>query len=253
MAPVPKFPMPEVDNARQGFFEAHEYRAVLAELPLELRPLIIAMYYTGWRTGELLGLEWSQVDFEAGIIRLEVRTTKNKKGQEFPFTALPELAEMLQAQRAATTALGHRQGRIIRHVFHRDEGQGIKSFRHAWQAAVTRAELPGRLPHDLRRTAVRNLVRAGVSEKVAMTLTGHKTRAVFDRYDIVNEADLRGAVERLAARRPDGGSGEVMPMKRGRRWRPRKIPRKIGRPGDAGLAKLLVPKGGLEPPHPCGH
>ena len=111
---------------------------------------------------------------------------------------------MLQAQWAATNVLGQRQGRIIRQVFHRD-GQAIKSFRHAWQAAVTRAKLPGRLPHDLRRTAVRNLVRAGVSEKVAMTLTGHQTRAVFDRYDIVNAADLRGAVERLAARRPDEG------------------------------------------------
>ena len=166
------------------------------------------------RTGELLGLEWSQVDFEAGIIRLDVRTTKNNKGREFPFTALPELAEMLRAQRAATTALGHRQGRIIWHVFHR-EGQAITSFRHAWQAAVTRAALPGRLPHDFRRTAVRNLVRAGVSEKVAMTLTGHKTRAVFDRYDIVAEAELRIAVERLAARRPDGGLSQVMPMKRG--------------------------------------
>ena len=120
VAAIPKFPMPEVDNARQGFFEAHEYRAVLAELPDDLRPLIIAMYHTGWRTGELLALEWSRVDFEVGIIRLEVRTTKNNKGREFPFTALPELAEMLRAQWAATTALGHRQGRIIRHVFHRE-------------------------------------------------------------------------------------------------------------------------------------
>jgi hypothetical protein len=94
-----------------------------------------------------------------GFIRLEVRTTKNNKGREFPFTALPELAE-LRAQRAATTALGHRQGRIIWHVFHR-EGQAITSFRHAWQAAVTRAALPCRLPHDFRRTAVRNLVRPG--------------------------------------------------------------------------------------------
>ena len=78
---------------------------------------------------------------------------------------------------------------------------------NAWQAAVTRAKLPARLPHDFRRTAVRNLVRAGVSEKVAMTLTGHRTRAVFDRYDIVHEADLRRAVEKLAAGGPRASAG----------------------------------------------
>jgi integrase len=120
---------------------------------------------------------------------------------------------MLRAQWAATKVLGQRQGRLIRQVFHRD-GQAIKSFRHAWQAAVTRARLPGRLPHDLRRTAVRNLVRAGVSEKVVRTLTGHQTRAVFDRYDLINEADLRSAVERRATRRPDDGLGQVLPTKR---------------------------------------
>jgi integrase len=83
-------------------------------------------------------------------------------------------------------------------VFQRDDGRAIKRFSEEWRAACVRAGAPGRIPHDFRRTAVRNLVRAGVSEKVALQLTGHKTRSVFDRYDIVNEADLRSAVCRLA-------------------------------------------------------
>lgn len=184
----------------------------MAELPADLRPVAEFAYLTGWRIpSEVLRLTWAQVDFAAGVVQLEVRSTKNDEGRTFPFDALPALHRRLKRQRARTKALERATGRIIPHVFHRD-GQPIRDFRRAWISALERAahttrrgirvvvrpDLVGRIPHDLRRTAVRNLVCAGVPERVAMQLTGHKTRSVFDRYNIVNERDLRDGVARLA-------------------------------------------------------
>ena len=114
----------------------------------------------------------------------------------FPFT--PDLERLLRAQQALTDALKPTKG-IISFVFHR-YGRRITKFPKTWRDACAAAGCPGRIPHDLRRTAVRNLVRAGVSETVAMKLTGHKTRSVFERYNIVSDGDLREAVAKLAAR-----------------------------------------------------
>jgi hypothetical protein len=91
------------------------------------------------------------------------------------------------------------------------KGKRITTFIKAFRAACTKAGCPGRIPHDLRRTAVRNLVRAGISERVAMQMTGHKTRSVFERYNIVSECDLFEAVKKLhviqpVSLPPEGGS-----------------------------------------------
>ena len=77
-------------------------------------------------------------------------------------------------------------------------GHPIRSFRKTWISGCVQAGCPGRVPHDFRRTAVRNLTRAGIPGRVAMMLMAHKTRSVFDRYDIFNEADLRNAMSKLA-------------------------------------------------------
>ena len=195
----PRFPSIEVRNTRTGFFEDTEFAAVLQKLRPELRPVAEFALLTGWRRGEVLGLGWRQVDFTAGTVRLEPGSTKNDEARTFPFAALPELAELLQRQRDYTTTIEREAGQIIPWVFHR-AGRPIKSFHEAWANACRRAGVV-RLFHDLRRTAVRNLERAGVSRSWAMKLTGHKTESVYRRYAIVSEADLAAGVAKLATLR----------------------------------------------------
>jgi hypothetical protein len=89
-------------------------------------------------------------------------------------------------------------------VVPRDRGwllspRAIVSFGKAWKVACVAAGCPGRIPHDMRRTAIRNFVRTGTSENVAMKMSGHKTRSVFDRYNVTSPADLREAARRLDA------------------------------------------------------
>ena len=209
---VPEFPQLAVNNIRVGFFEREDFDAVVAELPEPLRPVVQFAYFTGWRIpSEVLRLQWNHVDFAAGVVRLDVGSTKNRAGRVFPFAALPALRALLDRQRDHTKGIERRLGAVVPWVFHRD-GVPIRDFYAAWHAAcrraavvhhgpldeVVRPQLLGRVPHDLRRTAVRNLVRASVPERVAMQLTGHLTRSVFDRYDIVSERDLAEGVGKLA-------------------------------------------------------
>ena len=193
----PDVPNLNPDNARKGFFGPGDLEGVVKELSDDLKPVVRFAYMTGWRKGEILPLRWSQVDFNAGIVRLDPGTTKNKDGRVFPFRALPPLADLLEAQREHTRNLEREQGRIIPHVFHRD-GEPIKSMIGAWRSACKRAGLEGWLFHDLRRSAVRNLVRAGVPAKTAMKLVGQKTRSIFERYNIIDEDDLADGVAKLA-------------------------------------------------------
>lgn len=194
----PEIPSIDVsDNVRTGFLDGEELEAVIAELTPAVRPVVRFGAFTGWRRGEILSLRWAQVDFAAGVIRLWAGTTKNKQGRTFPFGELPPLVTLLEAQRAYTREVEREGNIIVSHVFHRG-GEPIKDIRNGWNAACRRAGFPGALFHDLRRTAARRLVRAGVPEKVAMSILGHRTRSIFDRYNIVNDADQRAGIGKLA-------------------------------------------------------
>ena len=210
----PHIPMLKERNVRTGFFERDEFEAVRAQLPPALGAVATFAFLTGWRvTSEILPITWRQIDRRVGTVRLDPGTTKNEDGRLFPYgDLLPELADTIDAQWHSTKRIEQKRGIVCPWVFHRD-GQPIRSLHGAWRTACTAAGHPRRIPHDFRRTAVRNLVRAGVPENVAMQLTGHKTRSVFDRYDIVNEADLRDAVRKLAGTRDQSPpKGRVVDM-----------------------------------------
>lgn len=205
---LPHIPKIEVNNVRQGFFEPSELKAVLEDLPSDLRAVVRFAAMTGWRKSEILSLCWRQVDFGVGMVRLEPGTTKNNEGRSFPFTALPALETLLVSQREATRAVERKENRIVVNGFHRN-GKPIRDMRRSWDAACERAGVPGRWFHDLRRTAVRNLERAGVSRSVAMKLTGHRSEAVFRRYAIVAEQDLRDGVRKLSKLHPLDVDGTI--------------------------------------------
>ena len=198
----PYIPLLQEHNVRKGFFEPEQAASVQRHLPAHMRGVAAFAFVTGWRTpSEILPLEWRQVDLKAGEVRLDVGATKNGEGRVFPLTT--ELRRVLDDQAKMAATLQRERGLIARHVFcyvqGEKAGQGITEggFNKAWRKARVAAGCPGRIPHDFRRTAVRNLVRAGVPERVAMQMTGHKTRSVFERYNIVSPGDLRDAAQRL--------------------------------------------------------
>lgn len=194
---VPTFDLLEEKNVRKGFFEADQHAAVVAELPDYAQPIAEAAYYTGWRKGELLSREWRHVDFEAGWLRLDPGETKNGRGREFPL--IPQLRAILEAQAERKARVERDTGRIVTALFFRDDGRPVKSFRGAWLGAVERAGCPERMFHDYRRTAARNLVRAGIPATQAKVFTGHETLSVFDRYSIQDAASMKQAAARYAA------------------------------------------------------
>ena len=205
----PHCPTLRENTVRAGFFERDQYLAVQRHLPPSMQPVVTFAYVTGWRiASEVLPLQWRQVDLKAGEVRLDPGTTKNLEGRVFYLTS--ELHELLKAQRKAAVRIQRRKGMIVQHVFFHDvptksgdvgfwSGHAIapSGFYHAWCRARIAAGCPGSIPHDFRRTAIRNMVRAGIPERVAMKLSGHKTRSVFDRYNVVSDGDLRDASRRL--------------------------------------------------------
>lgn len=185
----------QATNVRTGFLSDEQYTALLNELPAELKPLFATACETGIRKGELLAIRWDQVDFEAGFIALETGETKNGEGRTVPI-----VGGDMQTLRSAAKKQRDENWPDSPGVFNR-QGEQIKDLRWAWKKACERAKVPDTQKfHDLRRTAVRNMRRAGVSQAVRMKISGHKTDSMERRYNIIDTDDIAVAKAQMEAR-----------------------------------------------------
>jgi integrase len=187
----------EKGNARQGFFEKVDFEKMVRHLTHYLKSFVKFGYYSGWRRGEIRSLRWTDVDLAARVIRLRAENCKTREGRLLALEG--ELWTVIAEQHGAREFenLDKTIG-VSTYVFHLN-GEPIGDIRKSWDAACKQANVEGKIFHDLRRTAIRNMIRAGVPERVAMAISGHRTRAVFDRYNIVSEDDLRIAMQKTNA------------------------------------------------------
>jgi integrase len=168
---------------------------VLENLPEYLKP--VTAYLTGWRIkSEILSRQKQHLDLQSGCLKLDREETGSGEERKFPLT--PGMRELLVRQLEEVNELEHKTGRIIPWLFHHN-GKPIKDFRKAWALACQRAGIVGKVPHDFRRTAVRNLERAGISRSAAMVMVCHRTESIYQRYKVADEAMLKASATKLAA------------------------------------------------------
>jgi site-specific recombinase XerD len=199
VATMPYISMLAEHNVRKGFFELDQFQAILKHLPAEYHALFEIAYITGWRMrSELLTRQWRHVDFGGkGWLRIDAGEAKDATaGREFQFTTW--MREALERQRKFISKVEKKTGAVIPWVFSRPDGLRIHTFYEPWREACKAAGIQ-RIPHDFRRTAVRNLERAGVPRTTAMAMIGHKTESIYRRYSIVDQAMLEMGTSKLEA------------------------------------------------------
>jgi integrase len=202
---LPHFAMLQEAAPRDGFVDDVAFKKLLSALPARLQPFVLFLYTTGCRIGEAKQITWKQVHLDERVVRLAGTQTKNAARRTLPL--VDALVKMLRKQKTKTGLLFP-----------------VGNFRKAWTSACIKARLgtkvkgkengnygtySGLIPHDLRRSALRNMIRVGVSQTVAMSISGHKTIAVFQRYDITDERDKHAAMNRVGS-----SLGQVLPVRR---------------------------------------
>jgi len=179
----------EAGNARQGFLTTKQVEQVITHLPEDLKDFTSWCAATGMRKGEAAGLTWSMV--QGDEIHIPGNITKNRQPRVLPLVG--RLVEILSRRQTARPVELHRTTVMAERIFHRD-GKPVRDFRKAWDKACEQAGVQA-IFHDLRRSAVRRMVRAGISPQVAKRWSGHTSDSMFQRYAILTTDDMREAFE----------------------------------------------------------
>ena len=174
-------------NVRRMVLREEQFSLLLEKASLELKPILVVAYDTGMRKEEVLGLKWPQLDLKAGRLSLAPQDTKTEEGREIYLTerAVEALRLVPRDLRSDYVFVNPRTG------------QRWKEIRDQFAKACKEAGVVGLWFHDTRRSFVTNARRRGVPESVVMRMSGHKTRAVFDRYNVIEAEDLKEAVRKI--------------------------------------------------------
>jgi integrase len=188
--------LPEEGNVREGFLTPAQFEQLLPHIPADLQDLAEWAYATGQRRGETLLLTWAMLDGD--VLRIPGWITKTKKGRTLPLDT--KLAAIIERRRALRQVNVNGVTEMSEYIFTRD-GQRIGSFEKSWRTACKAAGLAGTIYHDMRRSAVKNLTDSGVPRALAMKVSGHRSEAVFERYNIKLDEQVRAAMEQAEAYR----------------------------------------------------
>ena len=194
IAAAPTIDLLAENNVRRGFVEPADFEKIVAALPEHLRDFMRFAYTTGWRRGEISGLQWSTVNRQTKTIFLG----RSKNGEPRILPLVGELDRIIERRWQSRSIKNHNGSTTLStYVFHCGDGQPIGDTRKSWRTACSKAGMPNLLVHDLRRSAVRNFDKNGVSQIVGMMISGHKTASVYKRYRIVPENDIRDALQKV--------------------------------------------------------
>lgn len=181
-------------NIRTGVFDITEIIKLEEHLPDYLKLPVWFAFLSSWRKSEVFNLKWHNINLRDGSVYIEPDKTKNQDGKVYYFDDdmkqrfINHYNEMEKLDKIESND----------YVFQNNRGK-IKDFRKDWKKSLIEAGLPETmLFHDLRRSGIINMVNSGVPYNVVMKVSGHKTRAVFDRYFITPEEELRSVSQRVS-------------------------------------------------------